>query len=624
MAASGENGSQNSLLNVPEAVYADTVEPVSYLDRAKQFALRMAAKAAVLATLVASVLLGFAISAVLIWRWIKYSIGLLFEAIFGKFGQMYGWLDEYSPSDTAEERTRKFETLRDRVKEIWASSIPYWQQFKSWVSMDFWDWLLVLTVVVVLGIGFRIVLRWLESSARYRIMQLRGIQLEAVRSGSEFQKSELPSGQVQIMIPGILFDEHQGYGIRVRDYLVTPAHVVERYQEVVLSVQGSKVLVPVNFVKSRLTSDLVYMYVGSNVFSRMAVPDTKAMRSFVSGFASCTGQQGMSTGRVSKSTIRGKLVYEGSTIPGMSGAPYMAQGSVVGLHQGAAGPVNLGISIEVIKAEIKRLVRVEAAYDGSPGGKRSDEVGNEYKTRFQGSSWTQEQLDRMADERYGRDGWAEEQELDYDQVFTWDDESAPGPSGRAPAMSIPAGVKVSGGFLQVPLDNHSPGGSQQLMDVLPATDLDYLQAMRKEHVLEWVQSRKAVKKEERPKQPPPVRQQHPCERCEVVCRTKERLASHIAATHAKIQPESAIHEDTGDSGKLVQVKKTGHFLGVKASTPNSGKRSSKNSRKLGGKKESHSMEEVLSRMMQSQQNIERCFEKFLGNMAGQSSVTMQS
>lgn len=549
---------------------------------------------------------------VLAWRWTVRGLCLVRDKIFGRFGQMYRWLDEFSPSETDEEREEKFVSLREHVLALWRSSALPW--IEMFTRQTLLDWGILILMVVVAAVGFWLLVRLVWRYSKRVVMRVRGVQLEALRPGSLFASATQPASQVEVLVPGLLMDSHQAYGVRIRDYLVLPKHVVSGFTEVVLAGPTGKILLPVSTIDSRLCEDLAYWYIGQDVFSRIGVVSGRLPKGTGYNLASCYGPSGASSGRVSKAAIRGKLIYQGSTIPGMSGAGYYVNGAVFGIHQGACGGSNIGFSIDVVKLEIRKLMNFEAFHGPSPGKKDEREEEEEYRSKFE-TNWKYDEIERMVTERYSNDSWADD--VDEDEDF-WNKKLV-FEAGASPKVPEKITIhKANGEKVKIPLriSHQNETGKMVTVDLVPAHLLDYLSALKEEQVLENVRllMQPAVPK------PPAVRV--PCQFCAQVCKSEKAMANHLLNSHP-VKGESAVPEDTGASGSLVKQSKTS-FLGKGASNQKKRPLSEKPSKKLGQKSPLTSLEASLSLMASSQRNIETLLNKVLEVSAGRSLATMQS
>nr|UBJ25989.1 hypothetical protein 1 [Sichuan mosquito sobemo-like virus] len=633
------------------------LDPAEQLDRSLDGVKRMVFKTVGIILMVVAAVAFVASLVVVIWRWFRRGLDNMKNAVLGQFSYMYGWLDEFSPSPTEEERLVKEETLRARVVGLWARALPSMTLPTFLAQLDWIDGTILVIVVVVAVVGLRLASVTLAMSARRVVQSWRGVQFEAMRPGSAFVKAEIPPNQVQIKIPGLLSDTHQGYGIRVGDYLVTPAHVVQGHREVLLCTAMGKFLVEVNAVRSRAADDLLYLFVGQNVFSQLAVAVTRYQKNFTASFATCTGEPGMSTGRVSKSVMRGKLVYEGSTMPGMSGAAYMLQGATVGIHQGVAGSVNLGYSSDLIRLEMKYLTRGEAISGSSPGGGDSSAA----RPRIQ-TTWKYEDLEQSLESRYTEDNWAYHEDDDDDFYSRkLDFERA----RKIPSFTITPNQEGSIQVASTSLTGNSPGEVQVVSDVLTAAVIDRLDDILAARLISRVQvlelqvqqlqkqvaapavvvapepkpgtssgvetktsldceycgtrttSEEAMARHRQYSHPP----KEVCEECGQECRSVMRLQRHRAVAHPVIG-ESAFAEDTGSAGKLIKTGKP--FLGKTASLPKKKRNSSPSLSTQDLNKAFQSMAASLSEITAFQRSLPKLLRESLKVSGGQSSATTQN
>lgn len=577
---------------------------------------------------------------VVVWRWFKRGLNSMKDALLGQFSYMYGWLDEFSPSPTEEERLVKEETLRARVIGLWTRSLPTLALPSFLAQLDWLDGIILIAVVVLATVGFKLASSSLALSARRVIQSWRGVQFEAMRPGSAFTKADIPPNQVQIKIPGLLTDSHQGYGIRVGDYLVTPAHVVQGHREVLLSTAMGKYLVEVNAIRSRMADDLVYLFIGPNVFSQLGVAVTRFQKNFVASFATCAGEAGMSTGRISKSVLRGKLIYDGSTVPGMSGAAYMIQGATVGVHQGVAGAINLGYSGDLIRVEMRHLTRGEALSGTSPGSGDSSAARPRFTT-----TWKFEDLEQSVASRYAEDNWhgyEDEDEDFYTRQLNFEN------SKPVPRVTITPGD----GVFQVAttsVSGQSPDEIQVVSDIIPAELVDKMSALVGANLINRIKVLELQVKQlqdvvhppvkagpSSSQAPPPsadeklgcgkcgaqvaaekmaihIQNSHPpafpCNQCDVVCRNKDRLHRHTLTSHPEVVGESAFAEDTGSAGKLIKTGKP--FLEKTASKKKKKKNSSLSSSSSDLTKAFQLMAASLSEMQAFQKNLPKLLKDSL-------------
>lgn len=180
---------------------------------------------------------------------------------------------------------------------------------------------------------------------------------EAMMPGSKFTPSEVPQYQASIFAPGILTKTFLGYGIRYKNILCVPEHVIKGLSAIGIGgAQGKTALVDAVPIPSRLVNDLVYIPLGDAVWATIGVTQFKYTNPpLIAAIVNCCGPKGYSTSTVQPSTNQFMLHYRGSTECGMSGAAYYNCGTVHGMHIGYTSSQNLGISIHVICKEINSM-----------------------------------------------------------------------------------------------------------------------------------------------------------------------------------------------------------------------------------------------------------------------------
>lgn len=184
------------------------------------------------------------------------------------------------------------------------------------------------------------------------------IQGEAMQPGSIFRETgRIPRCQIAIYSPGLLFDSHIGYGIRVGDVLVMPAHVFAASGTGHMLKNGNNAyFMNETPVFSEAMSDVCYFPLDKAVWTRLQVSSASVADSPKHPEpVVVTGAQGMSNGYVSQSNVKYLLRYTGSTLPGYSGAAYVSNGQVVGMHAGESNSANVGYGMGAIAREIEVL-----------------------------------------------------------------------------------------------------------------------------------------------------------------------------------------------------------------------------------------------------------------------------
>lgn len=558
------------------------------------------------------------LSAVLVitvaFRWVRYGYKLLCSAMWEHMAAMWNLLDVLSPSETQEIRIEKQHEVWKTVRKAMDETQEAVRAYAPWQVLTTTE-LLVLTICgIVSVVSTYYAVSAFFGSARRVVMRARGVQLESMRAGSAFSRGNTPGYQVAVKKPGFLVDEHLGYGIRHGNWMVVPKHVLvvdgEVLSEIVLVGTKGKVLMNVVLEQSRALDDLVYVHVTEKIWSMLAVAKAKLASEATNQFVTCAGLAGVSNGRLRKTDVRWIMAYSGSTLPGMSGAAYDFKNQVQGIHTGAAGGFNLGISSALIVAETRMLVRQETPNEGDAA---------QYEPRFINSDrqfW--KQMDAMADleERYKNNSWADDDDdFDYNQKIDFGEES----SRRTKKKKVPSVTLASGG--EINIRQQSGDGEDSTMVVLNAEDHSYMRRVREERIIQRVEALEGQSR--------PVGERYSCTYCGEACRSQEKLSRHVKNSHEtprkpreSVQLESAHPSDTGITGKTV---KTGSFLEKRStSLRNSGATSKRNLISLKKNNRSPHREEFQSAMMDSQRSIESSLKKLLEVMAGQRSETKQN
>ncbi|APG75744.1 hypothetical protein 1 [Shuangao sobemo-like virus 1] len=231
--------------------------------------------------------------------------------------------------------------------------------YSSWTS---WFHMACNTIAIIVAIRtlFVAISRIIPGSPRTAVAtwakcKIRGIHYEAAIQGSLLRKATIPEWQVEVLTPGFLSDTHVGWGVRVVDTLVVPTHVlVEAGPNYLLKGRTGSVLCNGLPRDSRIMQDISYVPVEVSTWSKLGTPSVKRKRIDVETVqsVSCCGLEGASTGPLRQTRVRGLMYYEGTTMPGMSGAGYYIGNTCLGIHLGASTNVNCGATIMVPFAEI--------------------------------------------------------------------------------------------------------------------------------------------------------------------------------------------------------------------------------------------------------------------------------
>lgn len=181
--------------------------------------------------------------------------------------------------------------------------------------------------------------------------------MESVRAGSEEQTMTTPRCQVLIgTFKSGDFVAH-GCGIRMRDFLVLPDHVFSYHRldtgvdTYVMGRQVSKGVKITGRDVKVIDTDLVFLRLSPQEWSTIGasvqtlhncLPERGAMAAIVG--ASGRGTQGKLE---HDPEVFGRVVYDGTTLGGYSGAAYMVGNQIAGIHQ-SGGKVNGGYSASYV------------------------------------------------------------------------------------------------------------------------------------------------------------------------------------------------------------------------------------------------------------------------------------
>lgn len=258
---------------------------------------------------------------------------------------------------------------------------------------------------------------------------------ESMQEGSQLNEHGLidsPPIQVNLYEKGFLTTPFIGCGLRLNTYLVVPTHVVRGVKTIIAENPASGLRMEVNVprVPSKAIPDLSYFQLPDSWWSQLGTRSGPT-RSIAEGMALrstpavVVSRQKSSTGSVMPCPNNvHKVVFTGSTIPGFSGAAYMANGRVLGMHQGVYGSMNVGFLWEAIVTDIRYLfrddlkpalrVQGEGAQNRSSGkGGYDDE--DLVPAASKGRAWGYRDLHAQIQSVYADScDWAEDCDVDYD------------------------------------------------------------------------------------------------------------------------------------------------------------------------------------------------------------------
>nr|QZZ63362.1 hypothetical protein [Leuven Sobemo-like virus 3] len=477
------------------------------------------------------------------------------------------------------------------------------------------------------------------------VMRTRGVYVgESMREGSKFTPALTPMGQVAIMQPGLLTDNHVGYGLRVGNVLVVPGHVLATLDSPILSYNGRKIMVSLRGrVSSRVMPDLEYIMLDDTTWTRIGVPKVRSMKDTpkLAISVTCTGLCGQSVGLLRKSTRLGLMIYMGSTLPGMSGAGYYVNGHCYGIHNGVLGNDNVGVSMGLIRRELKSLYRGE-----TPTMEEQEIVAQGPAKATRVKTWDDLEIDRNVDDVWGgEEDELEELENRWSRNLGFDHESAPlvrqetvtllgqGTNENTQVYQttvVPVGLaQLEARVARVEQTIRDVGFTKcsDCSGVFVGITLEQHKRIHKKHICQQC-SFVGKTAESLAEHIRGMHVKYPCDHCNVVCRTEAKLLNHrkeckVAPTESLEMKEIVTGESAfpADHRKLV---KTAPFLGApKVQRKKIGKNSLNSSPPSTSNHPSPSLEVILSAILQSQKNMEQYFAKLPHNTVGQNLATQR-
>lgn len=479
----------------------------------------------------------------------------------------------------------------------------------------------LLLVVLLILASIWLSMGYAYYSLRRVSYRVRGIQYEAMQAGSDFLSGEVPKFQVKISLPGVFVNSHQGYGIRIGNWLVLPTHVLSG-PEIVLEGSRGRVVVATNYEPSKLHPDVAYIWMEDSKWTTLGTRTASSVP-ITSCHVRCTGQKGYSTGVVNKTNIVGVLRYSGSTVPGMSGAAYVAQDRVVGMHTGASMDKNLGVSAALFVNELKKKIKTEGMY--LPSSNNSEDAAYQIG-RFKNTKWDAQMLEMMADRADDLDlgSWAGDVDFDPD----WKAEAAKPEKKENPIELATLLLKqqslTDGEASYALLNKQVMDDVKDLQERLTIVE-DYIKtkiSKKKEPKLvityDCTQCGVKTTSESDLAEHQKRHVKHKCQICDVTCQTELKLANHVANAHRTVKPESAY---PGDARVVVQTApETATFLGQRSNSPKRKNKSSKRSSSTSSRKQdSPQWEKLLSQMVLSQNRLEESLKSVLSGMVGHAS-----
>lgn len=237
-----------------------------------------------------------------------------------------------------------------------------------WICQNVYTTLIATMVIIM----FYMMIRSLRKVAFNKYKQVayafRGIKRytgEAIMEGSSFVQGKIPGCQVEVCSVTAWTTTFIGYGVRIQDTLVVPAHVVNSVAAdggdfMIRTKKGQLLLEPLEYEQSHCLEDIVYVRIAPDRWSDLGVMKPALPNDCEQVRVDCTGQRGTSNGKLDYVNFFGFWKYSGSTVPGMSGAAYMTGNVCHGIHTGVAGGINIGAMSVAIDEELKQLCYPES------------------------------------------------------------------------------------------------------------------------------------------------------------------------------------------------------------------------------------------------------------------------
>nr|UGO57381.1 MAG: hypothetical protein 1 [Riboviria sp.] len=174
---------------------------------------------------------------------------------------------------------------------------------------------------------------------------------ERVRDGSSLYVGDVPNIQCSVYNPsGPSTWNMVAQGFRYGKFFVSAAHAI-RGQERVLLKRGDAE-VEVEEKSFSFIDDLAYAVIGLDAFATLGMKTAALMDVVGSAYVTVSAGGQRSNGKVKPSSF-GFVEYDGSTLPGFSGAPYCINRQVYGMHLGGNDRVNMGYDSGFVKTLIE-------------------------------------------------------------------------------------------------------------------------------------------------------------------------------------------------------------------------------------------------------------------------------
>nr|UGO57161.1 MAG: hypothetical protein 2 [Riboviria sp.] len=175
--------------------------------------------------------------------------------------------------------------------------------------------------------------------------------LESVRAGST--ESKMPSPANQAQVGELVGSEFRviGCAVRMKDWLIMPAHVYAAVDKPVA--KGKQSMLALSSKEyTDLDTDLIGIKLTNQELSVIGLRDVGCYNEIPrqGAFTAICGSAGNGTTGVVRldPSVFGRVTYDGTTVAGYSGAAYMSGNSLIGIHT-SGGVVNGGYAAGYVK-----------------------------------------------------------------------------------------------------------------------------------------------------------------------------------------------------------------------------------------------------------------------------------
>lgn len=203
-------------------------------------------------------------------------------------------------------------------------------------------------------------------AAAQRIATMKST-FESVRAGST--ESKMPMPKNQSLVGELVNGEFHAVGcaIRMGNWLVMPSHVYAAVEKPCVKGRQSSVDISQKEYVD-LDTDLIGLKLGNQTLSVIGLADIGCYNDIPKqgAFSSICGSGSLGTTGVVRldSSVFGRVTYDGTTVAGYSGSPYMAGTSLIGIHT-SGGVVNGGYAAGYVKTVLQTIDkdRLESSED---------------------------------------------------------------------------------------------------------------------------------------------------------------------------------------------------------------------------------------------------------------------